>query len=112
MKTTKTATTARTIKNVGVWLTEYASPNGLKSEASDSYFMQTVSISAHDMKSAGWTKVGTATVTVDLITEKKMVENKIDALHAQLQKDRADSELRHNALLEKISKLQAIEYSA
>lgn len=113
MKTTKTtAATGRTVKNVGVWLTEYADPNGLKNSSTDSHFMRSISVSSHDMKSAGWTKVGTATISVELIPEKQMVTNKVDALNAQLQKERADSEVKCNRILEQISKLQALEYTA
>ena len=57
-----------------------------------------------------WTKVGSAIITVDLIDTDELVLNRVSALTARLQKERADCELRCNAILEQISQLQAITH--
>lgn len=111
MKTKKVYGQPRTVKGVNVWITEHTRPECLKSE-SDVTFMQTITLSTHDMRSCGWTKVGVASITVELIDEKKLIDSKVESLQAQLAKDRADSEVRQNAILLQISKLQALEFDA
>jgi hypothetical protein len=64
-------------------------------------------------KEQGYPLVGMATVTLEiLIDEEDLIASKVDALKTKLQKERADSEVRCNAILEQISKLQALEYTA
>lgn len=63
-----------------------------------------------DMTEQGWIKVGTAHITVELLDPKDIQNEQLAALQAQLQKERADSQMRQNAILEQISKLQALEW--
>lgn len=65
-----------------------------------------------DMTDHGWIKVGTAHITVELLDPKEMQGEQLAALQAQLQKERADSQVRQNAILDQISKLQALEWDA
>ena len=66
----------------------------------------------HDMSSAeNWAEVGVATVTVTLHPREALVEKELQGLAAQLQKVRAENQLRENAILDRISKLQAIDYT-
>lgn len=62
------------------------------------------------MSDSGWTKVGIAHITIELLDIKDIQHEQLAALQAQLQKERADSQVRQNAILEQISKLTAIEY--
>lgn len=64
----------------------------------------------HDMTEHGWIKVGTAHITVELLDPKDIQNEQLAALQAQLQKERADSQMRQNAILDQISKLQALEW--
>lgn len=64
------------------------------------------------LKSQGYPQVGIATITVELFEDKAIVEQKVESLQAQLAKDRAESEVRQNRILEQISKLSALEYTA
>ena len=66
---------------------------------------------ALDMSGSGWTKVGIAHITIELLDVKDIQHEQLAALQAQLQKERADSQVRQNAILEQISKLTAIEYT-
>lgn len=59
----------------------------------------------------GYARIGTATVTVELFSENEIVAGQISALNQALQKERAESQQRQNAILESISKLQAINYT-
>jgi hypothetical protein len=58
----------------------------------------------------GWTEVGTAEITVTLHLRDTIVEKELAGLKQQLEKVRADNYMRENAILDRISKLQAIEY--
>lgn len=62
--------------------------------------------------SQGYTKIGKATVAIQLFSDDEITRNKLDALKAELQTVRADNQRRENAILERISKLQAITYTA
>lgn len=59
----------------------------------------------------GYPLIGTATITIELHDPQVFVQKQIDALNQQLQRERADSQVRQNAILERISKLQALEFS-
>lgn len=105
----------RTIKNVPVWLTTYSTPDALTGDNEKSLVGAT---SLHfpwredGTGPEGWTRCGTATVTYDFCGEDELVANKVANLKAELEKDRAESEVRQNRILEQISKLQALEYTA
>ena len=65
----------------------------------------------HDMSNTeDWTEVGTAEITVTLHPRDIVVEKELAGLKQQLEKVRADNHMRENAILDRISKLQAIEY--
>lgn len=58
----------------------------------------------------GYPLIGTAEVTVTLHSNDEIVQRQITSLHAQLQDARAQAHLAEQAILEKISKLQALTY--
>lgn len=65
----------------------------------------------HDMNGTeDWTEVGTAQITVTLHPRDVVVEKELASLKQQLEKVRADNYMRENMILDRISKLQAIEY--
>jgi hypothetical protein len=57
-----------------------------------------------------WTEVGTAEVTVTFYPRDTVAEKELEGLQAQLQEVRAENQMRENAILDRISKLQAITY--
>ena len=59
----------------------------------------------------GWAEVGTAQITVTLFDRDTVMGKELEGLKAQLQTVRADNHMRENAILDRISKLQAIEYT-
>lgn len=59
-----------------------------------------------------WVEVGVAAITVTLHPKDDIVAKQLDGLNAQLQKVRAENQQRENAILDQISKLQAITYEA
>jgi hypothetical protein len=60
----------------------------------------------------GYAHIGTATVTIELHSEDKILQSQIAALKAQLEAVRADAQVKENAILLQISKLQAITFEA
>lgn len=65
----------------------------------------------HDMSDAtDWAEVGVAQITVTLYPREELVAKELDGLKAQLQKVRAENEMRENAILDRISKLLALEH--
>ena len=60
----------------------------------------------------GWAEVGVATITITLHPRDELVAKELEGLNTQLQKVRAENQQRENAILDRISKLQALEYTA
>lgn len=58
----------------------------------------------------GYTRIGTATVVLMLHDDKEIISNQMDALNKQLAATRADNQRRENAILDRISKLQALTF--
>lgn len=72
---------------------------------------ENLSFSQFNMDDVGeWVKVGTARITVDLLPVEDMQSAQLAALKAKLQEVRAENQQRENAILDAISKLQALEY--
>jgi hypothetical protein len=63
-----------------------------------------------NMTSAGWTTVGEAEITVHLVDEKAMVENKVEALREEAKAIRAEAHMKCTIIEEQIQNLLAITY--
>ena len=92
------------------WLSDAFGPEDLT--ANDANAVRRLSFFTSDMSEYGYTKVGTATVTVDFIDTDAMVVNKIASLRAEIQKTRADASVKCTLIEERIAKLSAISYDA
>ena len=66
---------------------------------------------SNSMESQGWVRVGVAHVEVELLQMDQIQNQQLATLTAQLEKERAESQVKQNAILDRISKLQAIGYS-
>ena len=60
----------------------------------------------------GYVHIGTATVTLEIHSQDKIVADQIKALNDQLQAVRVESQQKENAILLQISKLQALTMNA
>ena len=60
----------------------------------------------------GWTEVGIAEITVTFYPREDVAAKELVGLNTQLQKVRAENHMRENAILDRISKLQALEFTA
>lgn len=107
-----------TMKNepikMALWLTgEHRSPEQLHAataqELLESWYCTIREFDADPID--GWSAIGLIEVSsVTLLSKASMIDKKMESLQAQLQKERADTEVKQNAILLQISKLQAIEF--
>lgn len=92
------------------WLPEYSSlrPDQLHTpEAIDAMVF-----SRCDMRGSGWTFVGEASITVDLILKpEELIASKIETLKAQQTKVRAEAQTELNRLEDMVQNLLAISYT-
>ena len=89
----------------GAWITDYQSIGVInRADAAAS-----LAYSDNDnMTSVGWTKVGTATITVELLDQNELIDGKVTALRAQA-KEVAFQAAQHTKRIEdEISNLLAI----
>jgi hypothetical protein len=92
------------------WLPEYSclKPEDLHTEKA----VNEMVFSACDMRRSGWTHVGNATITVDLIlTPDQLIASKIETLKTQQAKIRAEAQERVNELEAMVQNLLAITYT-
>jgi hypothetical protein len=86
--------------------------NNQISEGKNDEAISEMSYTNHDMSSSeDWVEVGTAEITVTFFPSDTVVAKELDGLNAQLQKVRAENQQRENAILDRISKLQALDYT-
>ena len=91
------------------WLPEYSrlSPEDLQGDK----VIDSLAFCSADMRAGGWTYVGEATITVDMIlSHDEMVASKIETLKTQQAKVRVDAQEKINKLEDMIQKLLAITY--
>jgi hypothetical protein len=92
------------------WLPEHSClrPEDLHTEKA----IDSMVFSLCDMRNSGWTYVGEATITVNLIlTPDQLIASKIETLKAQQTKVRAEAQERVNHLEGMIQNLLAITYT-
>jgi len=74
--------------------------------------LESLVFTRHDMRGSGWTYVGEATITVDLVlTTEQLVASKIETLKVQQDRVRAEAQERVNHLEGMIQNLMAISYT-
>lgn len=97
---------------LNAFLTEYASigPEDLH-PGNDAMVIRGLSFASSDMAGTSWSKVGTAEVTVTLVSNDEIVANKVDALRKQQQTVRAEAEAKSQRIEEQIQSLLAITYT-
>lgn len=87
--------------------------NSRIAEGENNEAISEMSYTKHDMSnSEDWLEVGTAEITVTFFPRDTVVAKELEGLNAQLQKVRAENHMRENAILDRISKLQALEWVA
>ena len=93
------------------WLPDHShlNPEQLHTEAA----LNALAFSSFCMRKSGWTYVGEATITVDIILEpEELIASKVETLKAQQTKLREEVQERINVLEDRIQSLLAITYVA
>jgi len=93
-----------------VWISEYSKHDGTTLQEIDSIDGVAFFRVGADMRKHGYTHVGEADVTVTIASADAITNSKVSSLRAELEKDRADSQMRQNRLIDKINKLEALTY--
>ena len=96
---------------VSVWISEYSHHNADSLQEAGSIRDLSVFSADEDWSDMKYTRVGFGTVEVTVASKDQIVQGKVEALRAALEKDRAESQARQNALVRKISELEALTYS-
>lgn len=65
---------------------------------------------AADMTGYGWVKCGTAEITLTIDDPREVINNKVDALHAQKRSVMAEAQMKLNKIEGQIQELMCIEY--
>ena len=91
-----------------VWVSEFYGPEEIKRDGAKC--VQRMTYTDRDMTGGpcGFSLVGTAEITVDFVDEQIMVDNKIEALRAEVKSIKAKAEMEATALEGKIQQLLAI----
>ena len=92
------------------WLPRHSSfsPEQLHTEAA----LNALAFSSFCMRKSGWTYVGEATITVDILLEpEELVASKIETLKAQQTQLREEVQKKLNVLEDQIQNLLAISYT-
>lgn len=97
---------------VRAWMTSTRTNLDAILSGSEQDAISALGFSCHDMDKGSypWTHIGSAEVTVTLMPRTEMVASQVETLNAELQQERAASAVRQNAILDRISKLQALTF--
>lgn len=98
---------------VNVWLSSgmYTKPSELQ-KLDDKELFDLLFFQNSDMSSCGWTRVGTAEISITLNDCKTVTANQVAILQSQLKEMRAEHQQAQNRLTKRINELLAIENEA
>ena len=91
------------------WLTQYnrLNPEDIQGDK----VIQELTFCAADMRASGWTYVGEATITVDMVlSPNELIASKIETLKSQQARLRVEAQEKCNLLEDKIQNLLAITF--
>ena len=84
----------------------------MQKEGNSAHIIDALTFSNADMSpNPEWLQVGFAEVTLTMLDDKHATANQLAKLQRELQNVRAANQQRENAIMDKISKLQAIDYT-
>lgn len=93
------------------WLSSFQGPQDLISNDPDKLIAR-LYFASHDMSTSGWSKVGVATVTLEIPDEKTLIDNKAESIKAEIKKVKAAAQNAITQLTEKLNQLLAISNEA
>ncbi|MHB1098341.1 MAG: hypothetical protein ACYCZR_02185 [Burkholderiales bacterium] len=98
---------------VGVWITnDWTTPQSVMKLAADGFQNDAVdklSYANYDMSgTAGWLRVGTATISIEFDEEKEIISKKAEGLRKEIHTVRAEAQMKVERLEERLSQLLAL----
>ena len=97
---------------IPAWINlEYSALDRMQRNIEEGFFSEAVGEPSYYVRQlTGYTQIGTAEITLELFPQEVIDGNQLGALKQELHKVRAENQARENAILDRISKLQAIGY--
>lgn len=89
------------------WLAPHHGPQDLICKDPDDLIGK-LYFSSSDMTTLGWSKIGVATVTVEIPDEKTLIDNKAESIKAEIKQVKADAQNAITQLTDKLNKLLAL----
>ena len=94
---------------VSVWINQYSQHDAVSLQSANSV-TGLVIWGPEFPATEGYTRVGSGEVTITIASKDEIITGKVESLRSELAKDRAESQARQNALIRKISELEALTY--
>lgn len=94
------------------WLGDTYGPDDLTLDNDTAVRAVSIFPAPSDMAPHGYCFVGDCTITLEMGDEKKLIENKVDALKAEKARVLGDAQAKATSIESKIQKLLAITYEA
>ena len=95
-----------------IWISKYSEHDAVSLQTVTGIRDMTISHAGANLAGAGYTLVGHADVSVTIASTDQIIGGKVASLRAELEKDRADSQMRQNGLIDQINKMEALAYEA
>lgn len=95
--------------NVTVWFSSFYGPEDITDDAEAS--IGKLQFSNHDMSDSGWSRAGTAQVTVTMLSNEEIVDAKIEGLRSEKTQLMASHQMAMTRIDSKIQQLLAITMS-
>lgn len=104
----------KAIATIGAWISEYRQEEFAQALHSGdaTTLVSSIALSNNNMTGFGWTRVGTAEVTLEVEGEDVIRQNMVSALRAQQKEVQAKAQAEVVNLEQRVQDLLAIEYEA
>jgi len=93
-----------------VWVSKYSEHDAISLQNVIDIRDITIAHAGANLAAGGYTHVGHADIIVTIAPPDRIIGCKVASLRAELEKDRADSQMRQIGLLDKINKMEALSY--
>ena len=95
-----------------IWISKYSEHDAVSLQAANGIRDLTIFHAEADLAAVGYTHVGHADIIVTIASTDQIIGCKVASLRAELEKDRVDSQMRQNGLIDQINKMEALAYEA
>ena len=93
-----------------VWISKYSDHDAISLQSVSDILDMTITHARANLTGAGYTHVGHAIISVTIASTDQIIGCKVASLRAELEKDRAESQMRQNGLIDQINKMEALCY--